>query len=69
MATTKRKKPKFSRKKATTKFSAIKILLYSVIALFLVVFLVVGYQYRDGLLYYLGFKSNKRIELLPKNEN
>ncbi|MEZ4854245.1 GH25 family lysozyme [Flavobacterium sp.] len=63
MATTKRKKQKTSRKKATSKFSTLKVLLYSVFSLFLVILLVLGYQYRDGFLYYLGFKSNKKLEL------
>jgi len=49
-----RRKP---RKKAP--FFSGKLLRYSIIGFFVLLFLGVGYHYRDGLLYYLGFKSYK----------
>lgn len=49
-----RRKP---RKKAS--FFSGKRLRYTIIGFFIVLFLGVGYHYRDGLLYYLGFKSYK----------
>lgn len=60
------KKRKSSRKKATSKFSAVKILVYSFLTLLFVTIAILGYQYRDGFLYYLGFKSNKQTELSAK---
>jgi lysozyme len=36
-----------------------KVRSYSIIAFFILLFLGVGYHYRNGLLYYLGFKSYK----------
>jgi len=52
--TTVRRKP---RKKAS--FFSGKRLRYTIIVFFILLFLGVGYHYRDGLLYYLGFKSYK----------
>jgi lysozyme len=52
--TTIRRKP---RKKAS--FFSGKVRSYSIIAFFILLFLGVGYHYRNGLLYYLGFKSYK----------
>jgi len=52
--TTIRRKP---RKK--TSFFSGKIRSYSIITFFILLFLAVGYHYRNGLLYYLGFKSYK----------
>ncbi|TRX26720.1 glycoside hydrolase family 25 protein [Flavobacterium franklandianum] len=52
--TTIRRKP---RKK--TSFFTGKVRSYSIIAFFILLFLGVGYHYRNGLLYYLGFKSYK----------
>jgi lysozyme len=49
-----RRKP---RKKAS--FFSGKVRSYSIIGFFILLFLGVGYHYRDGLLYYLGFKSYK----------
>jgi lysozyme len=49
-----RRKP---RKK--TSFFSGKIRSYSIIAFCILLFLGVGYHYRNGLLYYLGFKSYK----------
>ncbi|OYQ32128.1 glycoside hydrolase [Flavobacterium cyanobacteriorum] len=63
--TVKRKAKPRSTKKTLTPG---KILRYS-LALLVVSFLVaMAYNYRHGLLYYLGFKSNKRIEALGKKE-
>ena len=52
--TTIRRKP---QKKAA--FFSGKLLRFSIIGFFVLLFLGVGYHYRDGLLYYLGFKSYK----------
>ncbi|HSN48717.1 MAG TPA: glycoside hydrolase family 25 protein [Flavobacterium sp.] len=52
--TTVRRKP---RKK--TPFLSGKRLRYTIIGFLILLFLGVGYHYRDGLLYYLGFKSYK----------
>jgi lysozyme len=52
--TTIRRKP---RKK--TSFFSGKVRSYSIIAFFILLFLGIGYHYRNGLLYYLGFKSYK----------
>ncbi|MBA4277113.1 glycoside hydrolase family 25 protein [Flavobacterium sp.] len=49
-----RRKP---RKKAS--FFSGKVRSYSIIGIFILLFLGVGYHYRDGFLYYLGFKSYK----------
>ncbi|MBA4320050.1 MAG: glycoside hydrolase [Flavobacterium sp.] len=49
-----RRKP---RKKAA--FFSGKRLRFSIIGFFILLFLGVGYHYRDGFLYYLGFKSYK----------
>ena len=58
--TTTRRKPvirRNPRKKAA--FFSGKLLRYSIIGFFVLLFLGVGYHYRDGFLYYLGFKSYK----------
>jgi lysozyme len=52
--TTIRRKP---RKKGSL-FSG-KLFRFSIIGFFILLFLGIGYHYRDGLLYYLGFKSYK----------
>jgi lysozyme len=54
VTTTIRRKP---RKKAS--FFSGKVRSYSIIAFFILLFLGIGYHYRNGLLYYLGFKSYK----------
>ena len=47
------------RTKSKSTFIFRKILRYSLIAFFIALFLGIGYHYRDGLAYYLGFKSYK----------
>lgn len=49
-----RRKP---RKKGS--FFSGKLLRFSIIGFFILLFLGIGYHYRNGLLYYLGFKSYK----------
>ena len=49
-----RRKP---RKKAS--FFSGKLLRFSIIGFFILLFLGIGYHYRNGFLYYLGFKSYK----------
>ena len=58
-----------ARKKATASaITPFKILRWSLMLLVLS-FLVAGiYHYRHGVLYYLGFKSNKRIDVITKDE-
>ncbi len=46
-----------SRKKGS--FFSGKVLRFSIIVFFILLFLGIGYHYRNGLLYYLGFKSDK----------
>lgn len=67
-----RRKPKVIRKakpkKKASKITPGKILKYSFLVLLLSFIVATGYQYRHGLLYWLGFKSNRRIEALSKEE-
>ena len=58
--TTTRRKPQVRRKpRKRTSFFSGKVRSYSIIGFFILLFLGVGYHYRDGFLYYLGFKSYK----------
>jgi len=52
------------RKKSASKVTPGKILKYSFLVLLFSFIVAAGYQYRHGFLYYLGFKTNKRIEAL-----
>jgi lysozyme len=60
-------RPKTTRSKTTirrksrkkTSFFSKKLLRFSIIGVFILFFFGVGYHYRNGLLYYLGFKSYK----------
>ncbi len=54
------------RRKKKSRFSLGKIVLYAFLVLLVGILGILGYQYRDGVLYYLGFKSNKQIELSEK---
>ena len=60
----KKRKPSKKDKKITSG----KILKYSFLILFIGFLVAMAYQYRHGFLYYLGFKTNKRIEALTKEE-
>lgn len=67
----KRQPPKPVRRKAKPKSSGLttgKILKCSILLLLLSLLMALAYNYRHGLLYYLGFKTNKRIESLTKEE-
>lgn len=67
----KRQPPKPARRKAKSKSSKLttgKILKYASLMLLLSLFIAMAYNYRHGMLYYLGFKTNKRIESLSKEE-
>ena len=55
-------------KKKSPKVTPGKILKYSLLVLFSAFMIAAGYNYRHGFLYYLGFKTNKRIESLTKEE-
>ena len=58
--TTTRKKTVIRRKpRKKVLFFSGKVRSYSIIGFFILLFLGVGYHYRDGFLYYLGFKSYK----------
>lgn len=55
-----RKKPVIRRKtRKKTSFFSGKLIRFSIIGFFVLLFFGVGYHYRNGLLYYLGFKSYK----------
>jgi len=60
-----RAKPKRSSSKKITQG---KILKYSLLLLFTAFLVAMVYQYRHGFLYWLGFKTDKRIESLSKEE-
>lgn len=60
---------KAKSKKKTNKLTAGRILKYSFLVLLLSFIVAVGYQYRHGLLYWLGFKTNSRMEALSKEES
>jgi len=55
-------------KKKSPKITPGKILRYSLLVLLSAFIIAAGYQYRHGFLYYLGFKTNKRIESLTNEE-
>lgn len=66
-AAAKRKQKKNSSKKKTSFISG------KLVGLFIAVFFIIGvvflvYQFRDGFLYYLGFKTNKSVTELSKEE-
>jgi lysozyme len=67
-----RRSPKPARRKAKSKKSGKittgKIVKYSVLILFICLVIGTAYNYRHGVLYWLGFKTNKRIESLTKEE-
>ncbi|RYJ45605.1 glycoside hydrolase family 25 protein [Flavobacterium beibuense] len=62
------KKIRKPKPKQAKKITPGKILRYSFLILLLSFIVAVGYHYRNGFLYYLGFKTNKRIETLTKEE-
>lgn len=57
--TTRRKSVVRRKPRKKTSFFSGKVRSYSIIGIFILLFLGVGYHYRDGFLYYLGFKSYK----------
>jgi lysozyme len=57
-----------AKPKKNKKITQGKILKYSFLVLLIGFFVAMAYQYRHGFLYYLGFKTNKRIEALSKEE-
>ena len=63
-ATHKKVVRKRAKPKPPFKITPGKILKYSFLLLLLSFIVSLGYQYRHGFLYYLGFKTNKRIEAL-----
>jgi lysozyme len=62
-----RKKPA-PKKKSQSKITSGAILKYSFLLLLVSFIIAAGYQYRHGFLYYLGFKTNKRIEVITKED-
>lgn len=68
-----RRPPKTIRKakpgKKTNKLTPGRILKYSFLVLLLSFIVAVGYQYRHGLLYWLGFKTNSEMKALSKEES
>jgi lysozyme len=55
-------------KKKKQSFSLVKFVLLSIAGLFLFFVLGIAYEYKDGFLYYLGFKTDKSIESLSKED-
>lgn len=62
-----RKKPA-PKRKSQSKITSGTILKYSFLLLLASFVIAAAYQYRHGFLYYLGFKTNKRIEVITKEE-
>ncbi|WP_294819395.1 glycoside hydrolase family 25 protein [uncultured Flavobacterium sp.] len=60
--------PKRAKPKKPAKTKSGKVLRYSFLLLIVVFLAAAVYQYRHGLLYWMGFKTNKRIESLTKEE-
>ncbi len=57
-----------AKPKKTQKMTSGKVLRYSSLLLLVAFLAAAAYQYRHGLLYWLGFKANKRIESLTKEQ-
>lgn len=68
MATKKSYQRRSNSKRKTKKSWTTRILLFSISFLVLVVTAFTVYQFRDGVLYYLGFKTNKNVNALSKEE-
>jgi lysozyme len=57
-----------AKPKKTKKITSGKVLRYSSLLLLVAFLAAAAHQYRHGLLYWLGFKANKRIESLTKEQ-
>lgn len=57
-----------TKTKGAGKLTTGKVVKYALVALLISVIVSAAYHYRHGFLYWLGFKSNKRIESLTKEE-
>ena len=68
MATKKSYTRRTNSKRKTKKSWTTRILLFSISFLVLVIATFAVYQFRDGILYYLGFKTNKNVNALSKEE-
>ena len=68
MATKKSYTRRANSKRKTKKSWTTRILLFSISFLILVIAAFTVYQFRDGVLYYLGFKTNKNVNALSKEE-
>lgn len=68
MATKKSYTRRANSKRKTKKSWTTRILLFSISFLALVIATFTVYQFRDGILYYLGFKTNKNVNALSKEE-
>lgn len=55
-------------RKTSKKITQGKILKYSALLLLCAFVVAMGYQYRHGFLYWLGFKTDKRVEALSKEQ-
>ena len=55
-------------RKNSKKITQGKILKYSALLLFCGFLVAMAYQYRHGFLYWLGFKTDKRVEALSKEK-
>jgi len=60
--------PKRAKPKRPSKNEHGKVLRYSFLLLIVAFLAAAVYQYRHGILYWMGFKTNKRIESLTKEE-
>jgi len=68
LATKKHYSRSTSSKKKPKKSLTSRILFFSISFLVLVIGAFTVYQFRDGFLYYLGFKTNKNVNTLSKEE-
>ena len=58
-----KKKTTAKRTKKNKGTSLTKLVVFSVLALFIVITSIIGYQYKDGILYYLSYKSKHSSSL------
>lgn len=68
MQRTKRPVRRKAKNKKGSRITTARLLKYASIALVLSLIIGLAYNYRHGILYWLGFKTNKRIESLTKEE-
>lgn len=62
------RKPGVRKKAGKATLTPLRILKYAFITLIVSFVIAAGYRYRHGFLYYLGFKTDKQINVLTKEE-